>query len=233
VSRLVFAVAASLVTLGAASAADLAPRIVAPPAPVYLPFSWTGFYVGAHAGYQWGEDQQTEYVTANGLPTGFFQRFDSQGGFGGLHAGYNYQMGSFVLGIEGGAALGRSSGGFTVAGNQFDARQTWEATFRGRLGVTPMDRLMLYATGGAAFSEFKYRYVSLAGAVAPADASTAKAGWTLGGGAEYAVTDHVTARVEYRYTDFGNASFDWPSVGGTYTQRPRFNEVLAGISYKF
>ncbi len=232
-SRFVFAVAASLVALGAASAADLAPPTVEPSAPVYLPFSWTGFYVGVHAGYQWGEDRQTEYAAATGLPTGALQRFDSQGGFGGLHAGYNYQIERFVLGIEGDAALGRSSGSFTVAGNKFDARQTWEATVRGRLGVTPMDRLLLYVTGGAAFSEFKYRYVSLAGAFAPADASTTKAGWTLGGGAEYAVTDHVAARIEYRYTDFGKPSFDWPSVGGTYTQQPRFNELLAGVSYKF
>jgi len=233
VCRLVFAVAASLVALGSASAADLAPQAVEPPAPVILPFSWTGFYVGVQAGYQWGEDRQTEYAIATGLPTGVFQRFDSRGGFGGLHAGYNYQIDRFVLGLEADAAVGRSTGSFTVAGNQFDARQTWEATVRGRLGVTPVDRLLLYVTGGAAFSEFKYRYISLAGPFAPADASTTKTGWTLGGGAEYAVTDHVTARIEYRYTDFGNTSFDWVPVGGTYTQHPRFHELLAGISYKF
>ena len=46
---LAFAALATLALSGTAFAADLAPRPVEPIAPVYLPFSWTGFYIGLNA----------------------------------------------------------------------------------------------------------------------------------------------------------------------------------------
>ncbi len=196
-------------------------------------FIWTGFYVGVQGGYQWSEDRSTEFVTATGAPTGFFQDFKPDGGLGGVHVGYNYQIDRIVLGIEGDAEFGRASDSITIAGNTFEAQKNWDASIRGRLGVTPMDRLLLYVTGGAAFTELKYSLVSLANAFPPANATISKTGWTVGGGGELAVTDWLTARLEYRYVDFGTTRFDWTAVGGTYEQHPRFDEVLAGVSLKF
>ncbi len=67
-------------------------------APVY---NWTGFYVGVQGGYAWGEDTTTEFVDATGLPTGFSQDFDLDGFTGGAHAGYNFPVSNFILGLEG------------------------------------------------------------------------------------------------------------------------------------
>ncbi|WP_192243681.1 outer membrane protein [Mesorhizobium silamurunense] len=210
----------------AAKAADLSPVVAAPT------FNWTGLYVGIQGDYQWSNDRSTEFLMATGAPTGFFQDFHPTGGLGGIHVGYNYQIDRIVLGIEGDAELGRVSDSITAFGNRFDARKNWEASIRGRLG--PMDRLLLYVTGGAAFTELKYSYVSLANAVPPANATISKTGWTVGGGGEVALTDWMTARLEYRYSDFGTTRFDWPPpVGGTYEQHPRFHELRAGISLKF
>src|SRR3954462_3289169 len=80
---------------GAASAADLprpvykAPAYIAP-APV---FSWTGFYVGVHAGYGWDKLTGTSVFGTDSIT--------AKGWLGGGQLGYNYQIGQFVLGVEG------------------------------------------------------------------------------------------------------------------------------------
>src|SRR5450759_2373628 len=79
--------AATTLGVGAAAAADISRRA---PAPMYSPapvFSWTGFYVGANAGYGWAS-------TDSGLS-------DMNGFVGGGQIGYNWQGASpLVLGIE-------------------------------------------------------------------------------------------------------------------------------------
>lgn len=105
--------AAASVLAGAANAADLPPR-AAPPmkAPVYAapPFSWTGFYLGGNFGYGWGEGSGT--MTFGGA-TGPI-RGSGDGVLGGVQAGYNWQMGAMVVGIEtdfqGSSATGDFSG---------------------------------------------------------------------------------------------------------------------------
>ncbi|MFD2228288.1 outer membrane protein, partial [Microvirga arabica] len=80
---------------GAAAAADLPVRS-APPAPIIAAapiFTWTGFYVGVNAGYGWSNDDFDSVDLADE---------DDDGGFvGGAQVGYNYQIGSFVVGLEG------------------------------------------------------------------------------------------------------------------------------------
>ncbi|MFL4996574.1 MAG: porin family protein, partial [Microvirga sp.] len=95
--KILLASVALLGFAGAASAADLPVR-AAPPAPIIAAvpvFTWTGFYVGVNAGYGWNANDS---ITVGGV------RFDldDEGGFvGGAQAGYNYQIGSFVVGLEG------------------------------------------------------------------------------------------------------------------------------------
>ena len=114
---------AALVVTGAVSAqaADLPTRKEAPP-PVFVPppFTWTGFYIGANAGGIWGQGGAWTAVYANGFPwsTLIFQRLaevnlgNSNTGFiGGGQAGYNWQTGSWVFGVEtdfDGSSLSRS-----------------------------------------------------------------------------------------------------------------------------
>jgi opacity protein-like surface antigen len=92
-----------------ASAADLAmPMKAPPPLPV---FCWTGFYIGADVGYAWG-DTTTEYLTATNTFTGFNPSYKINSAVGGLYGGYNYQIGSAVLGIESDIEAANIRGGF-------------------------------------------------------------------------------------------------------------------------
>jgi len=192
---------------GAASAADLPVRS-APPAPVIAAvpvFTWTGFYVGVNAGYGWNSDDD---ITIGGVR----YSLDDDGGFvGGAQAGYNYQIGSFVVGLEGDiqyADLGGNdiilSDGTVVDFNDSD----WFGTIRARAGVA-FDRALIYATGGFAF----------------ADGAT---GWTVGGGLEYAFTDNLSAKVEGLYV---NLDRDDNFFG--INDDAEFGVVRAGLNFRF
>ncbi|MDI4663363.1 porin family protein [Xanthobacter autotrophicus] len=118
------------VTLAApAVAADLSGRYPAPYVQPVAAFTWTGFYIGANAGYGWGS-------TVNSDPGGFI---------GGVQAGYNFQFASpFVLGIEADFNLsGLSAGGYSL---------NYLGTVRGRLGWA-FDRFLVYSTGGLAYGQ--------------------------------------------------------------------------------
>src|SRR5436305_9061199 len=99
---------AAMVAVPAASAADMAPRYTkAPPAMVEV-WNWTGFYIGGNAGYSWGRSNTdvSFFNTATGapivLPPGSItsRSFDMNGGIAGGQAGYNWQTGNYVLGVE-------------------------------------------------------------------------------------------------------------------------------------
>ncbi|WP_456622765.1 outer membrane protein [Bradyrhizobium sp. P5_C12] len=231
-NRTLICLAALAWSAAAADAADL-PVKASHPVAAPLP-GWTGFYAGVQGGYEWSQDRTVEFALG-GPPTGFNHGFHPGGGFGGVHVGYNHQFDRFVVGIEGDADFGRVDGGFTVSILRFDARKEWESSIRGRLGFTPTERLLLYVTGGVAFTELKYRWMdnSVGTPFAPADANIFKTGWTAGVGGETALTDRVTARLEYRYSDFGTTRFDWRDLLGSYEQHPRFQSVRGGVSVRF
>ncbi|GLS19530.1 hypothetical protein GCM10007874_25470 [Labrys miyagiensis] len=143
---------------------------------------------------------------------------DPRGALGGLQAGYNWQTGNFVLGGEADIQIadiertGRISG---LNGNPAWFNTTSEkidgfGTARLRAGYA-FDRLLVYATGGLAYGHIKYssytQFEPHADVEYPGDASKWKAGWTIGGGLEYAVTDHWTVRGEYLYYDLGKSSY--------------------------
>ncbi len=204
---------ASLVALmagaGGASAADLytppSPAVVYNPAPAY---SWTGGYVGGIVGYGWNSANVKSGPNLN--PNGWL---------GGVYGGYNLQPSSnFVVGVEGDLTLNGgkdSSSGVTV-------ENKWGGTLRARAGVA-INRFLVYGTGGLAFDGLK---VKIPGS---SDTST-HVGWTLGAGVEAALTNKVTARLEYRYTDLGTHSYGTsPKTKVGYTS----SAVLAGVGFKF
>jgi len=222
--------AALVLAASTAHAADLPSR--RGPAPVYnaLPvFTWSGFYAGLNAGYGWNTGSSRYFDPAFG-----YIGSGKTGGFvGGAQAGYNYQMGMFVIGAETDlqyAAVGNkgaSYGNIYYAGNS----DGYFGTIRARLGVA-FDRALVFGTGGFAYGDIggNKAYDPLLGA--HRDNST-NGGWTLGGGVEYAVMDNVTAKVEGLYVNLDTKSNY--ALGQTVNVRrdTEFGVIRAGLNYKF
>ncbi len=244
-----FAAAATL--SGTAFAADLAP----PPPPVPI-FTWSGLYVGGQIGYAFGKDPVawSGISSADVLATGTFGN-RPQGVIGGAHVGYNLQYNPWlVLGIEGsvdGTSLsstavvsvndiaGATPGNFTSA-----SKASVQGSIRGRIGIA-FDRVLIYGTGGIAFTNLNTTITDTTGFFTggPGTNSTfsnTRAGWTAGGGIEYAVTDNWWVRAEYRYSDFGHTTdFPFPDAlpfdDSFVFLRHHLtdNQVQAGFSYRF
>jgi outer membrane immunogenic protein len=151
--KLIAAAAAvgAMLGMGVASAADLPMR--AAPLPVAPPFSWTGFYIGGHAGAGILHDQGFEFTEVRATPPVFIRADrDGFGGLAGGQIGYNYQIGMFVLGIEGEGFWS----GMRINQNQFDGitlistasiKNKWDYDVAGRFGVA-FDRALVYGKAG-------------------------------------------------------------------------------------
>jgi outer membrane immunogenic protein len=207
---------------GAAAAADL-PVAPAPyyKAPVYAPaYNWSGFYLGINGGGGWGRSTWTT--------TG---PFDTSGGLIGGTLGYNYQVNQVVLGVEGDIDWANINGstntGCTaVGGTGCTTGDNWLSTVRGRLGYAA-DRFLPYITGGAAFGDVKASGPGLTGT------DTTNAGWTLGGGIEFAIAGHWTAKAEYLYVDLGNVSCGLACGAAVQNVNWHANIGRVGLNYRF
>ena len=210
--------ALGLVAAGAASAADLPSRKGPIAAPVYVPaFSWTGFYVGANAGYGWGNVNASSAWNGRTVSIG-----DTDGFIGGGQIGYNYQMGQFVLGLE--ADL---QGADLSSGNNLgllNVKTDYFGTVRARVGVA-FDRFMPYITGGWAYGNVK----SSIPAIGFSSDRSHTGGYAVGAGLEYAVTNNIIAGVEYLYVDLGEKNI----LGANTKIGTDFSVVRARLSYKF
>lgn len=223
-----------------AMASDLPTRKGQPRAPMAEPaFSWTGFYGGVQGGYAWGNDNTKEYLTSTWQFIGLQNFFKPNGIAYGVHAGANYQTGNLVVGVEADAEGARLRGGFVDPpaapfnpGGYGRTKIDFQGSMRVRFGYA-FDRVLVYATGGLAMANFQSTYSNWALLSEAFDKTVS--GWTVGGGVEYALTNNLTIRSEYRYTDFGliqnHSQIAFPGFSGT--QKPRYSTVRAGISYKF
>ncbi len=202
-----------------AQAADIPSRREAPPAPfASVPvFTWTGFYVGANAGYSFGR------FTRDG------RLFDDPDGFsGGGQIGYNYQIGQFVVGLEADLQASdlKANGGLLLpAGSQ--AKVDYFGTVRGRLGITAFERALLYVTGGYAYGQGKLS-IPLFGSD-----DNMHSGYALGAGVEYALTNNWTIRGEYLYTDLEEKTYTTPTGVLLGRAGGEFSTIRAGVNYKF
>jgi len=225
---------AMLVGIGSVWAADLPPPVaLSYKAPVIVPvFSWTGFYIGADGGYAWGNSSGT---LANDTGTlGAPYSFNVIGPLAGGFAGGNYQMGPVVLGAEadwqwsnltGNSGLG---GPYTVSSKVQDY-----GSVRGRLGFA-VDHWLFFGTGGWAFGSWSTSYGLTGAALFFTNSASSTNGWTVGGGVEYAFTNNLIGRVEYRYTNLGPVTYvDIPSNSSELGNKITINDVRAGLSFKF
>lgn len=211
----------------AARAADVPAYEPAPAVQAPVPsFTWTGPYVGLQAGYAWGDADNR----VNGRSPGT----SPDGVVAGAFAGYNHQFDNspIVLGVEADINLSdldarRRTAGFTGVGDtRISNDSSFSGAVRGRIGYA-FDRFLVYGAGGLAFADHE---VKARGGASGSD-DTIAVGWTVGGGVEAAITDNVTARVEYRYSDYGTDTF---SVAGSRMKSDLTdNRVMLGVGYKF
>jgi outer membrane immunogenic protein len=218
---------------GPALASDL-PSNKAPPPPVFtavpIAFSWTGFYGGIEGGGEFARTRGDLNVAAAGA-TPYSTRTNS-GLLGGV-VGYNHQIGALVLGVEanGDGILGGQR--TTLVNNAFNVKtsSSYDADVRARVGFA-IDRAMFFAAGGVAFGNVNTAY-SGATLAAPATFDSQRVGWTAGGGVDYAFTNNIIGRAEYRFTDLGSSSFTNAASGVVDKTKNQSNAALLGIMYKF
>ena len=242
-------------TAGKPVAAPLRPVA---PAIDWTGFSWTGFYAGGQIGYAWGANHGGySYGTPGGLAGSDPLIGDANGIIFGGHAGYNRQFDNWVVGLEGSvdgtnlvktsalAVTDPSQNGLNVGTLKATVQSGVQGAVRARAGYA-FGRLLTYAAGGVAFGGFSFQ----SNLASNSSASTAfyavnngqsveRVGWTIGGGAEWALNRRWSVRGEYRYTDFGKFT-DAPSgqiltSGAFYTGGRHLdeNEFQIGFDYKF
>lgn len=215
----------ALVALSApAAAADLggwqAPANTSPVFSGVSATQWTGFYAGINGGFGWG----TTSMAA--IPGGVSTDNNSSGWSLGGQAGYNVDMGGFVVGAE--ADLQWMNLGYAVPGTTVEAKVDMLGTLRGRAGI-PIGQVMPYATLGGAFAR---------GSVTETPGITSSSaanhfGWTAGVGLEAQATSNLSLKAEYLYVDLGNQSYDALPGAGAFDVGHRFSVVRAGVNYKF
>lgn len=236
-------ISASIAALGFATGAQAADIIQPQPvAPYQAPaFSWTGFYIGAQAGYSWSKGS----VKANEIIDHHKFSPDPDGFIGGIYLGYNYEFSNrIVLGLETDMVWGNLDDKGTsyplegvIGGGQSalngHIKQKWAGATRVRLGYG-IDRWMPYVAGGVAYSKIKSGIRQKSDGTAPNNflKDNTFTGWTIGTGVDYAVTDNLLLRLEYRYSDYGNKSNSYNEVLKLKTKF-KTNDIRAGIAYKF
>jgi outer membrane immunogenic protein len=249
------AAALLIATASAGSAADMAvktPYMAAPPA-----FSWSGFYLGVHAGYNWSSNDWTSRgLVEDPAGTIFVDPLKpkTDGVLGGVQAGANYQIANWVVGMEADVAFlsrkGSSDGTINnLGGSALTATGTskfdWLAQFTGRVGYA-VDRTLFYAKGGVAAGGTKDNFsLTIVGGGAPifADFGTkgnTLVGWTVGGGIEHFFSPNWSAKIEYNYVDLGKSSENFNFTNGgasSLTWREdiqhKLQIVKVGANYKF
>lgn len=248
--KIKFLIAASVAALTAATAANAADIIRNEPAPVVVApmFSWTGAFAGVQIGGKWSDTNlniREKGDVADPFKKGFAP--DPSGFMGGIYAGYNYQFtNNIVLGVDtdfawadmskGSSAdylVEDSKGVASAVSLKGKLKEKWSGATRVRVGYA-MDRWMPYLAGGVAYakvnSSAKFNDV-YGDEIYGLGSNKTLTGYTVGGGVEYALTDNVILRGEYRYSDFGNKSVSDDLT--KYKVDYKTNDFRVGVAYKF
>ena len=209
---------AALSITGIANAADLGGPPPPPPAiPTYVPFSWTGFYIGGNIGLAWGEGDFTDSL--RNIFTGPSQ---STIFTGGGQVGANYQINYWlVVGVEATfdwiSNNNNQSHAVTIpaVGNliQVSINDRWITTVAARIGVVAAENALFYAKGGGGWvgdNEFTVTNVTTGASISGSNSSS-NVGWLVGAGVEYAFAPNWTAKAEYDFLGLRNTSVTVPT----------------------
>jgi len=239
-----------------ANAADMPTK-----APVMaIQYNWTGFYVGGNVGYGWGGTTGND-LTVND-PAALFIGYAALGGFqypsvspkgvlGGGQIGYNFQTGSVVWGgiadfqfsdmTQSNTVAVPGLGGFFPENQSHSAKIEWFGTVRGRIGYA-FNNFLPYISGGLAYGKVSSTlnlFVPFSGAALAGQSGTTRAGWTLGAGFDYALTNNWSVGIDYLYLDLGHDTVTATNVlglvGDSISMNQHFtaNVLRAVVNYKF
>jgi outer membrane immunogenic protein len=231
VFNLGIAALASLTVPVAAIAADvtLPPRA---PAPVYVapPFSWTGFYLGGNFGGTWASTTLTDNLTGASLTA------SRSGWLDGGQAGFNYQTGNFVWGVEATfdwTSLNTTGTPFATAFGplQASANTQWLTTLAARLGYAA-DRWLVYGKAGGGWVSNSATVTNVTSQVS-ATTSNATSGWLVGAGLEFGFTPNWSAKLEYDYLGLSGWTAASPLIADTVTVKRQLNMITTGVNYRF
>jgi opacity protein-like surface antigen len=193
------------VSVGAmdASADGRAPRAAAPVVQ-QAPTSWSGFYFGAHSGWQWSEFN-AGFTSVN---TGFDVSHDSP--VVGGQIGIQHQFGNFVLGVEGTLTVAYQDD--YSSSNCPNTLFTCAARFDDVLTIGPrlgwaMGKWMPYITGGYANAAFSEKISRNTASANPWEDRQRHSGWFIGGGVDMAVSAGWVIGLEYRHYEFDDAVY--------------------------
>jgi opacity protein-like surface antigen len=203
--------------------------------PTQAAYNWTGLHVGASMGTYWGF---TNWSFAN---SGATINPQLAGLLGGGEAGYDYQLGKLVFGVEGETGWTNAHGAQSCPTGFFyncEFNAAWLSTFTARIGYAYWDRVLPYVKGGTVIGRDRAQSVCdtnsrptiipLAGCPSQSDSKT-RAGWTVGGGSEFALMQNVSVKGEIMYFDLGSDRY---SIAGTPTDIQR-NGLTATVGLQF
>lgn len=221
------------------------------PAPVVeKECDWTGFYIGVHGGYLWGDPSLHETGEGDDNP---FYHLDPASFFGGGQIGYNRQFGSwFVIGVEGEfsgtdfddekrVVEDEGKDGLETSFGRVDA--DWFATAGARIGASFWrNRLLAYVKGGAVFTEFDVEVEDVGDENELWHGEDDRIGGFVGGGLEYAINCHWSVKVEYQHYFFDDETITgvalFEGVPGTVEKPhdlldPALDSVRVGLNFRF
>jgi outer membrane autotransporter protein len=220
-------------------------KAVKAPAPLVQAYNWTGFFVGGSFGALNGRTE-IDYLTLLAGAPGQTANPRFAGALGGLQAGYDYQTGKWVFGVEGNINATNAKGGrgcqlvFVVT---CEDNKNWIGTATARVGYELWNRSLFYARAGVAFTDTRISSTCNANGPIPIDCpgtdTQTRAGWTIGIGSEFALTRNWTVRGETNYYDLGNTQYNLPLTGPlagrTITENVHETGFIStvGLNYRF
>jgi high affinity Mn2+ porin len=197
----------------------------------------SGFYVGGHVGYVFGNANATLADPLGISSAGGTTLYGTP--FGGIQAGYEHYFPSrLMLGIELDGSFFDQLDNARVLSYRATATGTaseeleYEASLRGRIGYD-LGGWTPFVTGGIAWASTRYSRVDLTTGNEDANPSNIRLGYILGGGVDYRVDSRWSARAEYLYTNFGMGGFAFASAPARYDSQYDQHQFRLGLNYKF
>ena len=239
-------------------AADLPSRKTAATPAASVAYNWGGFYIGANLGGAWGRVKEGlgSWRDINGNYASRLSDGNASGLIGGLGVGFNIQSSSLVYGLEFDTSISRlvakGQANYDFISNSVTSpllsRTAINNVSSGRLRLGyAVDDYLVFGTAGIAAGQIRRKITQGYSGVewlwldkGESNSSTdVKVGWTLGGGVEKALTNNLTARLQYLYTDLGSVSYAYRGYPDDLlnegTQKIKVNQsaVTIGLNYNF